>query len=98
MVMKTAQGSGPETTISPSSRIAIMQRLVPTAMVRIADEMDVLTSALESALLKLSEQTVKAADASLSFRAFNNLREHGPQFQRKAIDRCNTLIRNEIKL
>lgn len=83
---------------SASSRTAILQNLVSVASIITSEQLENFSSCLSDALLKLSEQTVRPNDATLSFNAFNHLRLNGVQFQRAVSIHLDALLSQEVRL
>jgi len=96
--MATHPGKDGEKTISASKRTTILQNLVSLAAVLSAQRLDDFSHKLSDALLTLSEQSVRPAEASASFNAFNFLRADREKFERAVSDRLGVLLSQEVRL
>src|SRR3569623_563683 len=69
---------------TPAKRAAILQELSSLAATLAARQLESFSDRLSEALLNLSEQSVRPAEAAASFNAFNHLRLNSSRFQHTA--------------
>jgi hypothetical protein len=98
MATTPAKPGPADKVISGSKRTTILQNLVSLASVLCSQRLEDFSLRLSDALLNLSEQSVRPAEASQSFNAFNYLREDREKFERAVSDRLGVLLSQEVRL
>jgi hypothetical protein len=98
MVSLSFKNTSSSKKLSASSRNALFQHLISMVSVLSAEQIEDFSEKLSHALLHLSEQSVKPAEAELGFNAFNYLRKHSSLFQRSFVERINETLAREIRL
>jgi hypothetical protein len=98
MVSLSFKNTSSSKKLSASSRSALFQNLTSLVSVLSAEQIEDFSEKLAHALLHLSEQSVKPAEAELSFNGFNYLRKNSSLFQRSFIERLNEALAHEIRL
>jgi hypothetical protein len=96
--MATHPAKPGDKTISASKRTTILQNLVSLAAVLSSQRLEDFSQRLSDALLNLSEQSVRPAEASQSFNAFNYLRADREKFECAVADRLGVLLSQEVRL
>lgn len=79
-----------------SSRLQIIESLVPLAVAEVARQMPGLIDRLAGAMLHLSDQTVRPNEANLSINARNHLQKNAALFQRGALAAISAALLAEI--
>src|SRR5688572_29521607 len=91
--------SGPaDKALSASKRTTILQNLVSLATVLSSQRVEDFSHKLSEALLNLSEQSVRPAEAAQSFNAYNYLRADREKFERAISDRLGVPMSQEVRL
>jgi hypothetical protein len=85
------------TRFSAAERTTVLQNLVSAASFVSNQQLEAFSLRLKDALLNLSEQTVRPAEADISFNAFNHLRTNLPAFENAVADRLAELLRQQIR-
>ena len=98
MVLHSIFPSKSNAPLSTSARSTILRNLVSLVSVLATRELENFSDRLSDALLLLSEQSVRPAEASASFNAFNHLRLHASQFQHTAAACLDEWLLRESRL
>ncbi|MBI3285300.1 MAG: DUF1631 family protein [Burkholderiales bacterium] len=83
---------------SSSSRLLILQSLVPLATNLAASQLEAMAGRLTEALFKISDQTVLPDEAASSFRAFQLLKRNGTTFYRLVAGQINSALTKEVSV
>lgn len=81
---------------SASSRILILESLVPLAVEQVGEQATAMIDRLTEALFRLSDQSVRPAEANLSFNAWNHLKKNATQLQRGIVGSLGYALLREI--
>jgi len=84
--------------MSQSSRIVILQSLIPIATSLTATQLEGFTLRLGEALFKLSDQSVRPEEANISFHSYNHLKKNSAAFYRLASGKLAELFAYEVRL
>ncbi len=87
-----------ESEFSSSSRLLILQSLVPIATNLVSSQMEAFAGRLTEALFKLSDQTVRPEEVSTSFQAYQQLKRNGTTFYRLVLGQINTILTKEVSI
>jgi hypothetical protein len=98
MVTTPAKPGPADKGISGSKRTTILQNLVSLTSVLCSQRLEDFSHALSEALLNLSEQSVRPAEAASGFDAYNILRKDREKFERAVSDRLGVLLSQEIRM
>ena len=79
-----------------SSRILIIESLVPLVASEVAAQMGGFIDRLAEAMFRLSDQSVRPNEANLSFNAWNHLKKNATLFQRGALAAVTSALLSEI--
>ena len=82
-------------SIAPS-RLRIIEGLVPLVMSEVGSQMEHFIDRFADALFRLSDQSVRPAEATLSFNAWNHLKKNATLFRRGALAAITTALLSEI--
>lgn len=88
----------PTKDLSHSSRIVILQSLIPIANTLAATQLEGFTLRLGEALFKLSDQSVRPEEANISFHSYNHLKKNSSAFYRLASGKLSELFNYEVRL
>ncbi len=88
----------PKQGMSHSSRILILQSLIPIATSLTATQLEGFTLRLGEALFKLSDQSVRPEEANISFHAYNHLKKNNSAFYRLASSKLSELFAREVRI
>jgi len=88
----------PQKAMSQSSRIVILQSLIPIATSLTATQLEGFTLRLGEALFKLSDQSVRPEEANISFHSYNHLKKNSAAFYRLASGKLAELFAYEVRL
>ncbi|MET3108857.1 hypothetical protein AAKU67_003498 [Oxalobacteraceae bacterium GrIS 2.11] len=88
----------PQKGMSHSSRIVILQSLIPIATSLTATQLEGFTLRLGEALFKLSDQSVRPEEANISFHSYNHLKKNSGAFYRLASGKLSELFAYEVRL
>jgi len=88
----------PQKAMSQSSRIVILQSLIPIATSLTATQLEGFTLRLGEALFKLSDQSVRPEEANISFHSYNHLKKNSAAFYRLASGKLSELFAYEVRL
>lgn len=88
----------PQKGMSQSSRIVILQSLIPIATSLTATQLEGFTLRLGEALFKLSDQSVRPEEANISFHSYNHLKKNSAAFYRLASGKLSELFAYEVRL
>lgn len=88
----------PQKGMSHSSRIVILQSLIPIATSLTATQLEGFTLRLGEALFKLSDQSVRPEEANISFHSYNHLKKNSATFYRLASGKLSELFTYEVRL
>ncbi len=88
----------PNKGMSHSSRIVILQSLIPIATSLTATQLEGFTLRLGEALFKLSDQSVRPEEANISFHSYNHLKKNSAAFYRLASGKLSELFAYEVRL
>src|SRR5947199_4557497 len=97
MAIHSIFASGSSRLSSTSQRSSVLLDLVSLVSARLPQQLDEFTARLGDALLNLSEQSVRPAEASASFNAFNHLRLNENAFQRAVLKCLEEVLVRESK-
>lgn len=81
---------------SNSSRLLILQALVPIATHLVSSQLEAFSARLTDALFKLSDQTIRPEEASASFQAFQLLKRNNTAFYRLVVGQINAALTKEV--
>lgn len=81
---------------SSSSRLLILQSLVPVATNRVSSQLEAFSTRLSEALFKISDQTVRPEEASTSFQSYQLLKRNGTSFYRLVAGQINAALAKEV--
>lgn len=81
---------------SNSSRLLILQGLVPIASHLVSSQLEAFSARLSDALFKLSDQTIRPEEASNSFQAYQLLKRNGTSFYRLVAGQINAALIKEV--
>ena len=84
--------------MSQSSRILILQSLIPIATSLTATQLEGFTLRLGEALFKLSDQSVRPEEANISFHSYNNIKKNSSAFYRLASSKLSELFAREVRI
>lgn len=98
MAISSASRFLADKALSPKSRNAVLQQLASVASLLTAEQLDDFIERLGEALLKLSEQSVRPVEASLSLNAYNYLRLQRQELEQAISDCLAKYLSNEIRL
>jgi len=84
--------------MSQSSRIVILQSLIPIATSLTATQLEGFTLRLGEALFRLSDQSVRPEEANISFHSYNHLKKNSAAFYRLASGKLSELFAYEVRL
>ncbi len=87
-----------ESEFSSSSRLLILQSLVPIATNLVSSQMEAFAGRLTEALFKLSDQTIRPEEVSSSFQAYQQLKRNGTTFYRLVLGQINTILTKEVSV
>ncbi|GAA4033892.1 DUF1631 family protein [Actimicrobium antarcticum] len=85
-----------EAVSAASSRIMIMESLVPVAVNQVAAQMMGFTDRLAHAMFRLSDQSVLPNEASLSFHSWNHLKKNATHLHRGVVGNLGYALLCEI--
>ena len=88
----------PKQGMSHSSRILILQSLIPIATSLTATQLEGFTLRLGEALFKLSDQSVRPEEANISFHSYNHLKRNNAAFYRLASSKLSELFAREVRI
>lgn len=83
---------------SSSSRLLILQSLVPIATNLVSSQIEAFTGRLTEALFKLSDQTVRPEEVAASFAAYQQLKRNGTTFYRLVAGQVNAALAKEVSV
>lgn len=83
---------------SSSSRLLILQGLVPVATNRVSSQLEAFAARLTDALFTLSDQSLRPEEASNSFQAYQLLKRNGTAFYRLVAGQVNAIIVKEVSV
>lgn len=81
---------------SSSSRLLILQSLVPVATTRVSSQLEAFCARLTEALFKISDQTVRPEEAASSFNAYQLLKRNSTNFYRLVGGHINAALAKEV--
>ncbi|MDY7536762.1 DUF1631 family protein [Undibacterium sp. RTI2.1] len=81
---------------SSSSRLLILQSLVPVATNRVSSQLEAFCARLTEALFKISDQTVRPEEATTSFHAYQLLKRNSTTFYRLVGGQINAALAKEV--
>ncbi|MBR7793379.1 DUF1631 family protein [Undibacterium sp. FT147W] len=81
---------------SSSSRLLMLQSLVPVATNLISSQLEAFTSRLTDALFKISDQTLQPEEAASSFQACQLLKRNQTTFYRLLASQISTMLMKEV--
>ena len=83
---------------SSSSRLLILQSLVPIATNLVSSQLEAFAGRLTEALFKLSDQTVRPEEVAISFQAYQQLKRNGTTFYRLVAGQINAALAKEVSV
>lgn len=83
---------------SSSSRLLILQSLVPIATNLVSSQIEAFTGRLTEALFQLSDQTVRPEEVAVSFQAYQQLKRNGTTFYRLVAGQVNAALAKEVSV
>lgn len=83
---------------SSSSRLLILQSLVPIATNLVSSQIEAFTGRLTEALFKLSDQTVRPEEVAISYQAYQQLKRNGTTFYRLVAGQVNAALAKEVSV
>ena len=83
---------------SNSSRLLILQALVPTATNLVSSQLEAFAGRLTEALYKISDQTIRPEEAACSFQAYQLLKRNGTTFYRLLASQINAVLAKEVSV
>jgi len=83
--------------LSYPSRVLILQSLVPIAASLTATQIEDFSKRLAQALFKLSDQSIRPEEASISFYSYHNLKKNSSFFYRMVTSKINEMLSHEVK-
>lgn len=83
---------------SSSSRLLILQSLVPIATNLVSSQIEAFAGRLTEALFKLSDQTVRPEEVATSFAAYQQLKRNGTTFYRLVAGQVNAALAKEVSV
>lgn len=83
---------------SSSSRLLILQSLVPIATNLVSSQIEAFTGRLTEALFKLSDQTIRPEEVATSFAAYQQLKRNGTTFYRLVAGQVNAALAKEVSV
>jgi hypothetical protein len=81
---------------SSSSRLLMLQSLVPVATNLVSSQLEAFTSRLTDALFKISDQTLQPEEAANSFQACQLLKRNQTTFYRLLASQISTMLMKEV--
>ncbi len=81
---------------SSSSRLLILQGLVPITAHLVSSQLDAFSARLTDALFKLSDQSFRPDEASCSFQSFQLLKRNNTAFYRLVAGQINAVLAKEV--
>ena len=88
----------PQQGMSHTSRILILQSLIPIATSLTATQLEGFTLRLGEALFRLADQSVRPEEANISFHSYNHLKKNSAAFYRLASGKLSELFAYEVRL
>lgn len=83
---------------SSSSRLLILQGLIPITAHLVSSQLDAFSVRLTDALFKLSDQTLRPEEAASSFNAYQLLKRNNTTFYRLVAAHINAALTKEVSL
>ena len=83
---------------SNSSRLLILQALVPTATNLVSSQLEAFAGRLTEALYKISDQTIRPEEAACSFQAYQLLKRNGTTFYRLLASQISAVLAKEVSV
>jgi len=83
---------------SNSSRLLVLQGLVPVAVNLVSSQLQSFTQRLTQALFKVSDQTIRPEEAASSFQAYQLLKRNDASFYRMVASQINTVLIKEVSV
>jgi hypothetical protein len=83
---------------SSSSRLLILQGLIPVTAHLVSSQLEAFCERLAEALFKLSDQTLRPEEATISFNAFQLLKRNNTSFYRLVAGQINAALTKEVSL
>ncbi|MFZ6648049.1 DUF1631 family protein [Undibacterium sp. TJN25] len=90
------QSASKKSEFSNSSRLLILQSLVPIATNLVSSQLEAFSARLTEALFKLADQTLRPEEASHSFQAFQLLKRNNTTFYRLVAGQVNAALAKEV--
>ncbi|MES2072842.1 MAG: DUF1631 family protein [Pseudomonadota bacterium] len=90
------QSASKKSEFSNSSRLLILQSLVPVATNLVSSQLEAFSARLTEALFKLSDQTLRPEEASHSFQAYQLLKRNNTTFYRLVAGQVNAVLAKEV--
>ncbi|MDE2428900.1 MAG: DUF1631 family protein [Burkholderiales bacterium] len=87
-----------QSEFSSSSRLLILQGLVPVATNLASSQLEAFTGRLTEALFKISDQTVRPEEAASSFQAYQILKRNSTTFYRLVAAQINAVLTKEVSV
>lgn len=81
---------------SSSSRLLILQGLVPITAHLVSSQLDAFSARLTEALFKLSDQSFRPDEAACSFQAYQLLKKNNTAFYRLVAGQINAVLTKEV--
>ncbi|MDO8652736.1 MAG: DUF1631 family protein [Undibacterium sp.] len=96
MDTKPLHNSVKKSEFSSSSRLLILQGLVPIASHLVSSQLEAFSARLTEALFKLSDQTIRPEEAANSFHAYQLLKKNNTAFYRLVAGKINAALIKEV--
>ena len=90
------QNASKKSEFSNSSRLLILQGLVPIATNLVSSQLEAFSGRLTEALFKLADQTLRPEEASHSFQAYQLLKRNSTTFYRLVAGQVNAALAKEV--
>ncbi len=92
------QNASKKSEFSNSSRLLVLQSLVPIATNLVSSQLEAFSGRLTEALFKLADQTLRPEEASHSFQAYQLLKRNNTTFYRLVAGQVNAVLAKEVSV